>query len=238
MRRRVRIGARLAACLGAWALGGAAPAAASDPEEALRAQVERYVRERAPYRPTAVEVPPLAAFDVAWTAPGDVRVVLSSGPQRFLGSVPITISVLVDGVEAKRGVVTARVSAERPVFLVGRDLDRGAMVHPGDVRREVRDVAGLPPGAILDRDAIVGMRTTRALSAGHVFLESHLRRPQLVMRGQMVRLHFREGALRIQGVGKARQDGRPGETIRVLNVQSRREIVGTVTESGEVDVAL
>ena len=54
----------------------------------------------------------------------------------------------------------------------------------------------------------------------------------------MVRLNFRSGALAIEGLGKARQDGRPGDRIRVINLDSRREIVGTVTPSGEVDVAL
>jgi len=237
-RRASRAALRGLAVALACGLAAAGPARAADPEAALRARVERYIRERAPYPPTSIEVPPLADFAVAWKAPGDVRVILSSGRQSFLGSVPVTLTVQVEGREVKRGVVTARVAAERPVYRVGRDLDRGAMVHPDDLDREVADVATLPAGAVLEREDIVGMRTTRALSAGQVFVRGHLREPQLVMRGQMVPLRFREGALRIRGVGKARQDGRPGERIRVLNVQSRREVVGVVTPEGEVDVAL
>ncbi|NNL66228.1 MAG: flagellar basal body P-ring formation protein FlgA [Myxococcales bacterium] len=227
---------RLASAL-AVLLGLAGPVAA-DPADALRSQVERYVRERVPVPPSSIEIPPLDAFAVAWEASGEVQVVLSTARGSFLGNVPITISVFVDGREAKRGVVTTRVRADRKVYLVGRPMRGGALVHRDDLRVEVRDVSDIPSGAVLDPEDIVGHRTTRALGSGLVWQKNHLRVPQLVSRGQIVRLNFRTGALAIEGRGKAREDGRPGDRIRVVNVDSRREIVGTVTATGEVDVAL
>lgn len=217
---------------------GFAPRAGADAAEALRSQVERYVRERVPVPPSSIEIPPLDGFAVAWEAPGEVQVVLSSARESFLGNVPITIAVLVDGREAKRGVVTTRVRADRKVYLVGRPMRRGALVHREDLRVEVRDVSDIPSDAVLSPEKIIGHRTTRALGSGLVWQKSHLRMPQLVSRGQIVRLNFRTGALAIEGRGKAREDGRPGDRIRVVNVDSRREVVGTVTATGEVDVAL
>ena len=217
---------------------GATPPAAMAGEAALREQIVRYVTERAPSVPTEVVVPPLADFALAWQAPGDVQVVLSTAEQRFVGSVPLTLAIHRDGEVVKRGVVTLRVRVDRPVFLAARPLDRGALVHESDLRRELRDLATLPPGAVLEPEAIVGMRTRRALPAGVVFQDHHLRASQLVTRGQHVRLLFTLGALRIEGTGKARQDGRPGDLIRVMNLDSRREVMGVVTAEGEVDVAL
>lgn len=231
LRRALSLGLALWAC----GLGGAASAG---PEDALRHELERYVRERAPVPPTAIEIPSLTDFAVAWEAPGPVRVVFSSAPQPFLGSVPVTVTVYVEDEVAKRGVVTARVRAERTVYLTARPLERGARVHREDLREERRDVSEIPPGAVLDPAGIIGQRTTRALPSGAVWLDHHLRTPQLVTRGQIVRLNFRSGALAIEGLGKARQDGRPGDRIRVINVDTRREIVGIVTPAGEVDVAL
>ena len=232
-----RMMGRLARMLAVGLVLGASPAGAA-PEDALRRQIEIYVRERAPVPPTSIEVPQLDDFAVAWQAPGQVRVVLSTAPQRFLGSVPITVSVYVDGEQVKRGVVTTRVRAEQTLYLTARPMQRGAVVHREDLRPERRDVSEIPSGAVLEPDGIVGQRTTRALPSGSVWMKSHLRTPQLVTRGQIVRLNFRSGALAIEGRGKAREDGRPGERVRVINVDSRREVVGTVTPSGEVDVAL
>ncbi len=112
------------------ALGTASVALASEPGDALRAQIERYVRERAPFPPSVVDVPTLDAFAQAWIAPGDVQVRLSTSPrERFVGTVPITVTVLADGAEVKRGVVTAQVRAMRPVLVATRDLERGDMVR-------------------------------------------------------------------------------------------------------------
>ncbi len=229
--------AALAASLALASAVVGAPASAA-PEDALRRQLERYVEERAPVPPTSIEIPSLTDFAIAWEAPGEVRVVFTTAPQRFLGSVPVTITVYVEGEAVKRGVVTTRVRAEQTIYLTARALERGALVHRQDLREERRDVSNIPTGALADPGEIVGKRTTRALPSGSVWLPSHLRTPQIVTRGQVVRLNFRSGALAIEGLGKARQDGRPGERIRVINVDTRREVVGIVTPAGEVDVAL
>ena len=59
-----------------------------------------------------------------------------------------------------------------------------------------------------------------------------------VKRGQLVTLRLARGSLQIFARGKAREDGRTGDTIRVQNVDSRREVVGVVAGDGVVDVAL
>ncbi len=61
--------------------------------------------------------------------------------------------------------------------------------------------------------------------------------PLLVERGSLVELVLERGALRVRAQGKAREAGHLGESIRVLNRDSRREVVGRVGEDGRVHVA-
>ena len=44
-------------------------------------------------------------------------------------------------------------------------------------------------------------------------------------------------SLRIQALGKVREDGREGELVRITNLDSRRELVGRVASDGAVDVS-
>jgi flagella basal body P-ring formation protein FlgA len=74
------------------------------------------------------------------------------------------------------------------------------------------------------------------VSAGAVWRESHVKPVPVVSRGQPVRLRIETGALWIEGPGQAREDGLAGDSIRVLNLTSRREVRGTVTAEGIVRV--
>lgn len=236
-----RLGRRALAWTGVAlaALGFGSAALASEGGDALRAQIERYVRERAPFPPSVVDVPTMDAFAQAWTAPGDVLVRLSTSPrERFVGTVPITITVLADGAEVKRGVVTAQVRAMRPVLVARHDLERGDLVREEDVGWEERDVSTLPDRVVFMRDEVVGKRVRRRVGAGTLWRTGLLTEPTVIQRGQMVRLRFQRGPLRIAGLGKAREEGELGELIRIQNVDSRREVMGRVRADGEVDVEL
>ncbi len=103
---------------------------------------------------------------------------------------------------------------------------------------EERDVSTLPDRVVFMRDEVVGQRVRRRVGAGTLWRAGLLSEPTVVQRGQMVRLRFQRGPLRIAGLGKAREEGQVGELIRVQNVDSRREVMGRVRADGEVDVEL
>lgn len=227
---RLAIGAALAAWLGA----SLAPTTAFAGEAELRAAIERFVRERAPAPPTAVEVPALSDFAV--DGPAEVR--LSTHPrEKFLGRVPVTVALRSGDRELKRGVVTVAVRVEQPVLVAARPIRRGERLGPRDVRVERRDAAELPAGWLGDAEAVRGRRARRSLRAGEPLAAASLESAPLVERGQVVRLALRRGSLRIEAAGEARADGRAGDWIKVVNRDSRRELVGRVGDDGVVHVA-
>jgi flagella basal body P-ring formation protein FlgA len=60
----------------------------------------------------------------------------------------------------------------------------------------------------------------------------------LVKMGDRVRVIVSGNGLKISGFGIARQNGQKGETIRILNPDSKREIYGVVTSAQLVEVQL
>ncbi len=200
-------------------------------------ELERFLRARASEAVNQVEIPQLGAFDEIGVAPEDVEIELRTRNSGLLsGRVPVTV-VLSDGVaERKRAVVTASLRAVAPVYVASRSLRRGEVVTREDVRRERRDVSVLRGPVISRESALVGMRVRRSINVGRVWQPRHLESVPTVKRGELVRLRVQSGGLRIDGSGKASEDGRAGEWIRVLNTVSKRYVTGQVDAEGTVYV--
>ncbi len=219
----------LLACLAA-----ASPAAAGD----LEGRVERFIRERAPHAPTRIAVPALGdAADLPGAEGGELRLSAAAG-EDYLGSVPVRLTVWHGGQAVHTAVVTARVESETVVWVADRDLPRGVEIRPQDLRRETLDRARLPQDALLEPDRLVGRHTTRGIREGAVWRAHWVQAPVLVARGAVVRLRLVRGPLRIEALGRAREDGRLGDPVRVQNLDSRREVVGRVSGEALVDVGL
>ena len=62
--------------------------------------------------------------------------------------------------------------------------------------------------------------------------------PALVVRGRTVAVTVRKGVLLIRGRGVARQNGTLGDTVEVLNPDSKRSFKGVVIGLNQVEVKL
>ncbi len=124
------------------------------------------------------------------------------------------------------------------VLVARHSLPRGTLLDDEDVMTVRRDVAGLNGGYFRSVAEIRHMVARRSLRKGRVLTPSLVTPPRLVRRGQLVTILARAGSLTIRVKGKALADGRRGDTIRVRNTRSRREIQATVVADGMVRVNL
>jgi hypothetical protein len=62
--------------------------------------------------------------------------------------------------------------------------------------------------------------------------------PVVVKAGQRVTMTAQSGVMKVQASGEAMQDGRVGQPIKVINVESKKTITGTVSGPGAVDIEL
>ena len=223
----------------AWILAfGSAPARADLSEVDLRAEIEHFALGYAGEPSFAMEIPALRDFTRA-SAPFDsVSVELSTSAREAVrGNLPVTVRLKSGGDEFKRGVVTVRLRSDRPALVAARSIAAGEVIEAGDVRPASVAPSKLSRGAFYEASQVVGRRAKRMMREGMVFRPDRIEDVPLIRRGGTVRIRLERGSLRIEAIGRAREDGVLGSPIRILNLESRREVVGIVREDGVVHVA-
>jgi flagella basal body P-ring formation protein FlgA len=92
-----------------------------------------------------------------------------------------------------------------------------------------------------DWKAPYGLLAARRMAVGTVLLPNMAaeKRPDiLVHRNEMVRLRIEGPGFKITGMGQAIDEGRPGDTIKVRNVDSKQVITGLIAFDGSVEPML
>jgi flagella basal body P-ring formation protein FlgA len=51
-------------------------------------------------------------------------------------------------------------------------------------------------------------------------------------------MHFHKGLMILQTTGRALENGGVGDIIKVMNLNSKKIIMGQITKTGDIDVAI
>ncbi len=148
-----------------------------------------------------------------------------------------TILYRVDGRLERNLSVRAELEAIAPVVVAARDLRRGQILTAADLLYADGDLAQLRD-PVLDQRELVGTEMKRSLRQGSPVERSAVEIPPLVRRGELVTITASKGALTVTARGLAKQDGKMGEMIRVVNNSSDKEIFCKVLGPGLVGVEL
>lgn len=89
-------------------------------------------------------------------------------------------------------------------------------------------------GSIGDVSQVVGQQLRMMVSAGRPIELANLAAPTLVERNQIVTIAYQRATLRIEAEGRALGPGSVGQTIRVMNNNSRVTVSGRVAADGSV----
>lgn len=121
------------------------------------------------------------------------------------------------------------------VAVLTRDIDRTELLKSSDLsleRRPKAEVAGEPAS----RDRTLGMQLRRPMRAGTPIRVADIVKPDFVVRDQAVTIIYQVPGLYLTTRGKAVESGAEGDSISVLNLQSKRTLTGVVTGRGQVTV--
>lgn len=207
--------------------------------ERVRADLERFIGEHVDAEPSAVELPELRGFDYDVSrVPGELRTELSTrSAMPFRGRVAITVALYVGDQLVKRAVVSPYVRLSDRIVVTARALKKGDVITADDLAYSDRDRADSPGDAVRDLEGLIGLRSKRALAADQLLREGDFEAVPIVERGDRVMLVLQSGALMIQAAGQAKERGATGDWIRVVNLDSKRELTGRVDREGRVHVA-
>ncbi len=118
-----------------------------------------------------------------------------------------------------------------------RNVERGDLLKASDVVTERRPKAEVGNDAA-PRSRAVGMQMHRGLRAGQPLRSADLGKPDLVQRDDNVTLIYEASGIYITARGKAVDSGTEGDTVTVLNLQSKRTISGVVVGKAQVAIAI
>jgi flagella basal body P-ring formation protein FlgA len=85
-------------------------------------------------------------------------------------------------------------------------------------------------------DEVVGKRALRLINTNEVLRIDLVEMPPVVKRNDIVTLVAEKGLLRITAKGEVKENGRRGERIRVINLDSNKEIYARVIDANTVRV--
>lgn len=120
------------------------------------------------------------------------------------------------------------------IVLPARALPRGEIIRASDIVVERRPRAEIASDALTNPASAIGQAARRALRAGQSLRPSDLMKPDLVGRNDMVTILFEAPGITLTARGKALTAGAEGETVSVLNPQSKRVLQAVVAGPGLV----
>lgn len=152
-----------------------------------------------------------------------------------IGSRRMTLVTRVDGRTVSNQSVRVDIEALAEVAVATSALRRGAVLDLDDIELRYQDISKFKD-PIFSQDEIVGKRLKRSIRLGDPLQRNQIEFPPVVKRGERVVIQAVGRGLTLTAAGEARQDGRSGESIRVMNSGSRKEVVCRVIAPGLVKV--
>jgi flagella basal body P-ring formation protein FlgA len=154
----------------------------------------------------------------------------SAGTRRF--DVLFTIATELRNTPVRlRFTGTAVDTAE--VAVLARNVERGDIIRVSDVVVERRPRSELQGDGLSQAQAL-GMAVKRAMRSGQALRATDLAKAEVVQRDQAVTIVVRMPGIHLTMRGKAVEAGAEGDTVNVINLQSKRTVQGTVIGPGQV----
>jgi flagella basal body P-ring formation protein FlgA len=119
---------------------------------------------------------------------------------------------------------------------VEHPVEHGEVLKASDLTVQRRPKAEGP--AITDVRAAIGLAARHALRPGQPLHEADLMKPAVVQRNDTVTIVYEAPGFTLTLRGQAQDAGALGDTINVVNVQSKHVVQGVVTGPGRVTVSV
>lgn len=148
-------------------------------------------------------------------------------------------AVLVGRVEGRtrfRLPVHGQAHALIELPVLARPMARGEVVGESDLQWITARPSRLRRGVLTDPDQLIGAEARKRLLPGRALTARDLGRPIVVKSGRPVRLVYVRPGLRLTALGTAQDDGALGQSVRVINADSRQRLHGTASGPDEVTV--
>ena len=153
-----------------------------------------------------------------------------------VGSIIVPVQVYVDGQEKEKLFLRTKVSVYDDIVVAKTRLQRGDIIGTVEAVIEERDIAALNSGVIRDLNDVYGKQAKTYIPKENPIYDFMVMDRPLVKRNDKVKMLISSEGILISADGIAMEDGNMGQTIKVKNLTSGKEIMCIVNATGEVTI--
>ena len=117
-----------------------------------------------------------------------------------------------------------------------RLISAGDVIAADDLEWQAVHLSRLSGNSLTDAEQLVGRMAKRPLKAGQILRQSDVAVSPVIRKNDLIRLVVKTGQMTLSVQGKALQDAALGQTVRVVNTNSNRQLTGTVIDAGTVAI--
>lgn len=201
----------------------------------IEAMCRKYILEHAPWKPEDMDIQSFTLSGMLDVPDGQVSHVIEANPnERYVGNVILSIHLLVDGKKKRTLKAAGKVQLHQEVVVASRPMRRNETVGESDVQMQRFNVGDAPDRYASNIDQVVGKRLLRDTGQYQPVLTGDLDTPHVLKKGAAVTIVYEQPGLRVSARGQAREDGKAGNTIRVLNTQTNKTVVCEIVDGSTV----
>ena len=153
---------------------------------------------------------------------------------KFIGNTSVTVEVIVNGSSIRKTNVSLKIQVFSEVLVAKSNIQRGDPLTTENTGLEKREIKQYSNNVFTDTGIIEGKVAAVNISNGTIINERLLEIPLAIHSGDTVTIIATTGQVEVRAEGKARQNGRMGETISVVNTGSGKKLQATVIDEGTV----
>ncbi|HEX4923333.1 MAG TPA: flagellar basal body P-ring formation chaperone FlgA [Bdellovibrionales bacterium] len=187
------------------------------------------VCEACEYKIEDLRIPPIPAFSPqsVWSLRADYH--------KLRGPFNVPIEIVSPVGEKSVYWMTGRLSVWKSVPVATRLLSLQDRLEPSDIKWEKRDITFLPDTTPEEAE-LAGAQVRVAVGPQQILQRSHLVRKKALNRGEPVTITTGSTGWQITLKGIAQDAGYLGDTVRVLNPDTKKIVTGIVVAQGQVEV--
>lgn len=205
--------------------------------ERIKEAVIKYILDYSPWSKDQLKIRPINYTQGHIVPPGQVTLKVTAPKHTdWLGGIPFQVKIKVDGQIVNKTTVATYIEVWQDVILAAKPLGNNQPITKSDIKIESMNLTRVPKNAVLSTDQVIGYRANRSIAINSVLRVDQIEMPLVVRRGDLVQALVETKALRVTTNAIAKQDGRVGERIRLINVRSKKALYGQVVDSQTVKV--
>ena len=152
------------------------------------------------------------------------------------GRFSVTAEIFADGELKDKSKIIGRYFVLQDAWVPSHDIKKEDIIKKDDLQKIKVRSNRLRAGAIWQKDEIVGKQAARGLKSGKILDKDDLQALIIVKKGQIVTAVYNKKGLQITSKMQALSSAAKGETVKLLNMASKKEVIGLAKDADIVEI--